>query len=209
MLLFDIGANIGAWAIANTTSQSKIISVEASPITYELLVTAVKSRQSIIPINYAICEGVSAFIPFYHCTTANTISTLDKNWLTSPESRFGSYRNNIKEISVPTKTIDALIIEYGVPDLLKIDVEGAENMVLKSLSQKVPLLCVEWAAEWLTQTIECIDRLVYLGFTRFHLQVGDAYTYRPSVFEYSSSDLINILKRSIPKKDWGMIWAIC
>jgi len=30
MLLFDIGANIGRWALANSDANTKIISVEAS-----------------------------------------------------------------------------------------------------------------------------------------------------------------------------------
>ena len=138
---------------------------------------------------------------------ANTLSTLDRDWLSSPESRFENYKNSIVEIIVPTKSLDMLIEEYGIPELIKIDVEGAENIVLQSLSRTVNSLCFEWAAEWKEKNIQCIYRLVDLGFTKFSVQHQDKYTYRPSEFKETSESIISFLNSAEPKKDWGMIWA--
>jgi hypothetical protein len=33
-MIFDIGSNIGNWALANVSNCDKIISIEASPITF-------------------------------------------------------------------------------------------------------------------------------------------------------------------------------
>lgn len=208
MLYFDIGANIGSWAIQNIPRASKIISVEASPYTFNELCTKVREHSTIVPLHFAISPSADSNILFYHCTKANTISTLDKEWLTSPDSRFYDYKDSIQEINVPTRTIDSLIKEYGIPDLLKIDVEGAENVVLQSLSQKVPHICFEWASEWKQKNIECIHHLMALGFTRFSLQDGDSYTFRPSEYPYSATELIEKISHTTPKKEWGMIWAI-
>jgi FkbM family methyltransferase len=208
MLLFDIGANIGRWAIANHTPTNRIISVEASPSTYAELQSRVSQYKNIIPLHYAVTSSTDSHVTFYHCNTASTISTLDRDWLSSPESRFGMYANTIQEITVPAISLDRLITEYGVPDLLKIDVEGAENIVLQSLTQKVPLLCFEWAAEWKDKNIQCMNILRDLGYTQFHIQREDAYTYIPADNVYVSyEDVVAKLMTTKLKQDWGMIWA--
>ncbi|NDE14532.1 FkbM family methyltransferase [bacterium] len=207
MLIFDIGANVGAWALANLTPTTTIISVEASPITFQQLKAKVAREPKIVPLNFAVCQSETPTITFYHCTAAGTISTLDKDWLSSPESRFGNYRTSIQEVTVPTKSIDALIAEYGMPDILKIDVEGAEHLVLQSLSIKVPLLCFEWAAEWKEKNIACINRLLELGFRQFAVQYEDKYTWRPHEFSDDANSIISIFNTAVSKKEWGMIWA--
>lgn len=207
MLLFDIGANNGSYAKENSSIYSKIISVEASPITYDKLKHNVASYSNITPLNVAISNSSTEYITFYHCTTADTISTLDKEWLSSHTSRFGNYKSSIKELTVPTISLDKLILTYGIPDLLKIDVEGAENIVIASLSQKVPLLCFEWAAEWREKNKECIRQLICLGFDKFQIQMEDNYHYRPAELNKSAADIIDFFDVARDKKDWGMIWA--
>jgi FkbM family methyltransferase len=148
MLLFDVGANVGSWALANANSENRIISVEASPTTYEELCKKTAGRSNIEPIHYAVTSSSDPFVTFYHCTAGSTLSTLDRDWLSSSESRFGYCRNSIHPITVPAISLDKLIETYGVPDLLKVDVEGAENIVLRSLTKKVPTICFEWAAKY-------------------------------------------------------------
>jgi len=207
MLFFDIGANIGRWALANTNDTVRIISVEASPITYASLCNGVRGHANIIPLHYAVTSGSESSVKFYHCTAANTLSTLDREWLSSPESRFGSMNSSISECTVPAISLDKLIEMYGVPDLLKVDVEGAENIVLRSLTRVVPMLCFEWASEWKDKNIECLEHLRELGFSRFSLQHEDNYTYRPAVFDKTADEIADMLNKSVPKQHWGMIWA--
>lgn len=99
------------------------------------------------------------------------------------------------------------VINYGIPDLLKIDVEGAENCVLRSLSKRAKLLCFEWASEWNIETFECIDHLVKLGYSLFHIQNADIYNYRPTKFEHNSVSIKEYLLNTTPMVDWGMIWC--
>lgn len=207
MLLFDIGANIGAWAKANSTPGIQIISVEASPSTYAQLSTNVSDIPGVTALHYAVSPTTENTVTFYHCNRANTLSTLDRGWLSSPESRFGYCKDSITEVVVPAITIDKLIETYGMPDILKIDVEGAENIVLQSLTQKTPLICFEWASEWKEKNIQCIEHLVSLGFTGFALQYEDNYTFRPTTFDKSAADIIHTISNTTPKKEWGMIWA--
>lgn len=210
MLLFDIGANIGNWTLANI-GDNKIICVEASPTTFEKLIHNVQNKGNIIPLNYAVSDVSTDTVIFYE-SNSNILSTLDKKWLEDSRSRFGinspfgGYVPH-KEINVKTITLDKLITTYGIPDLLKIDVEGAENIVLRSLTSKAKLICFEWASEWNVETIECIDHLVKIGYNQFHVQNQDTYNYRPNEFEHTSSSIKDYLRSTTPMVEWGMIWS--
>jgi FkbM family methyltransferase len=204
MLIFDIGANIGRYALSNYQPSDNIICVEASPSTFRTLCNNTNNHNNIKCINFAVTNSSEDYVTFYD-SPINTISTLDKAWLSDTSSRF--YGTHYNEILVPTISIDRLIETYGIPDILKIDVEGAENIVIKSLSKKCNILCFEWATEWNAKTFECIDHLHMLGYDKFHIQMGDAYTYRPSIFEYSVNQLKEKLTTTKNKIDWGMIWT--
>jgi FkbM family methyltransferase len=207
MLLFDIGANIGKWTLQNLNN-NRIISVEASPKTYRDLVQNVAGK-NVIPLNYAVSNTPSETVKFYE-SQHSTLSSLDRRWLEDPRSRFGGNFSTIPctEIIVNAISLDTLIARYGVPDLLKVDVEGAENSVIKSLTQKAKLLCFEWASEWNPETFECIDHLVSIGYTRFHVQNEDGYTYRPYRFEHDANSLKAHLSTTVAKHHWGMIWCM-
>jgi FkbM family methyltransferase len=206
MLLFDIGANIGKWTLQNLNNNT-IVAVEASPKTYRELVKNVTGK-NVIALNYAVSNTLSDTVKFYE-SQSNTLSSLDKRWLEDPRSRFGvnSSINPYIEIDVKTISLDTLIANYGMPDILKVDVEGGENIVLKSLTQRAKLLCFEWASEWNPETFECIDHLASLGYTQFHVQNEDAYTYRTNQFEHTVESLKSFLSNTIPKVHWGMIWC--
>jgi len=207
MLIFDIGANIGRYSLTYAVNpQNTIISVEASPNTYNMLKIYMSPFTNVTALDYAVCNSKEPYITFYNCQS-DTLSTLDINWLTSTESRFGDHREKFNEIQVKTITLDALIERYGVPDMLKIDVEGAEEQVIKSLSQKVPVLLFEWAAEWKDSLKRAIDHLTNLGFTKFHVQKEDMYSYYPSDFDLTSDQCKQVLEASVNRVDWGMIWA--
>jgi FkbM family methyltransferase len=203
-MFFDIGSNIGKWALANVNNCDKIISVEASPITFNNLINNCKNDK-IILLNYAVCNNNGKDITFYHAT-CDTLSTINKEWLTSPTSRFHDYQ--YREITCKTIGIDDLIQKYGVPDLIKIDVEGGEYECVASLTQKVNLLCFEWASETNDITFKSIDHLFNLGFKQYYIQNEDNYTFRPHDNDFYDITIVkNKLSQTIPKQDWGMIWC--
>jgi FkbM family methyltransferase len=203
MLYFDVGANHGRWTEANLSEGTRIVAVEASPATFATLQRVVGTKATLL--NAAVCNSTTPTVPFYHCGTCDGLSTLNQEWLSHPRSRFANSQYSAIEVS--TVTLDTLIAQYGVPDLLKIDVEGAEHMVIQSLTSKVPLLCFEWAAEWRQENSECLDYLVSLGFTRFHVQREDRYDYRPQQFELDAGQVKQAFAAAVDRQDWGMCWC--
>lgn len=212
-MFFDIGSNDGSWTLANVNQCNKIITVEASPITFRRLVQNIRNsyirnrslKEKVTLINYAVCNNNGKDITFYHAKT-DVLSTLNKEWLTSKESRF--YNQPYTEIKCKTITIDKMIEAFGMPQLIKIDVEGGEYDCITSLTQKVPLLCFEWASEIQEIAVKCIDYLFTLGYTQFYIQKEDAYTFRPNDADYYDIETVKMnLLKTIPKDDWGMIWC--
>lgn len=203
-MYFDIGSNIGLWSLKNIELCDKIISIEASPLTFSRLVNNCKNDK-IILLNYAVCNNNCNDITFYQAN-CDVISTINKDWLTKDTSRFNNYPYT--EITCKTITIDKLIEQYGLPDLIKIDVEGGEYECIASLTQKVQLLCFEWASEVNDITFKCLDYLLNLGYTEFYIQNEDNYLFRPQDNDFYDISIIKTkLSNTIPKKDWGMIWC--
>jgi len=204
-MYFDIGANIGNWSIENSNNCEKIISVEASPNTFQKLINNTEDYLNILPLNYCVCKTEEEFIDFYNCET-DTISTINKDWLVSEKSRFYNNHYEYNIIKCKTVTLDKLIKEYGEPELIKIDVEGGEFECLKSLTQKVKNICFEWASETNDINFACLDYLETIGYTEFSLQMEDNYTYRPTTYT-TITNIKNDLSKTTPKEELGMIWA--
>jgi FkbM family methyltransferase len=203
-MYFDIGSNIGRWTLANINNCDKIISIEASPIIYNILVNNCENDK-IIALNYAVCNNNGEDITFYQAE-CDVLSTINKDWLTKETSRF--YNQPYSETKCKTITIDKLIEMYGVPDLIKIDVESGEYECITSLTQKVNMLCFEWASETNNITFKCIDYLYDLGFREYYIQNCDDYIFRPNDNDYYNIiSLKSKLENTIPKTDWGMIWC--
>jgi len=203
-IAFDIGANIGKWTNSNLHNYDKIITVEASPYTFKKLKKVCNNKTENL-LNYAVCDNDGKNITFYQAET-DTLSTINKDWLTNTNSRFYNYK--YKEIICKTITIDDMIIKYGKPRLIKIDVEGGEYKCIKSLTKKVDFLCFEWASETNDITFKCLDYLITLGFTQFCIQIHDNYIFIPDKKDYLDYSIIKSkLLEMTPKKDWGMIWC--
>lgn len=208
MIAFDIGANIGRWTYANLNNYSKIIAIEASPNTYQYLRNNLEKFNNCECLNYVVSNNDNKPISFYECDSF-VLSTINKEWFDNEKSRFYNKHNYVERV-YNSITIDKLIEIYGIPDLIKIDVELGEFNVISSLHQKVPLLCFEWASEFNEISFNCLDYLANLGFTGFYLQFFDTYDFKPNDNEYISLELIKEeLKKTIPKKDehFGMIWC--
>jgi FkbM family methyltransferase len=202
-LIFDIGANVGDWTLSNINLSEKFITVEASPKTFKRLKNKINNNKVQL-LEYAVCNNNGEDITFYDAD-CDVLSTINKEWLMHDMSRFYNY-TKYNEIKCKTITIDSLINLYGIPDLIKVDVEGGEYECISSLTQKVDILCFEWASEVNNITIKCLDYLYSLEFTKFFIQNGDDYSFRPTEF-YDINICKNKLSQTIPKQDWGMLWC--
>lgn len=221
-LIFDIGCHYGAFTAQALMKypEATIVAVDMDPYNLNNLRARIGNNSKVKIVEAAVSK-VEGETVGYFCTNSTTINTLEKSWTTN--SRFSKEYSWIEK-SVDTITLDTLIDMYGLPDIIKIDTEGYEDVVLEGLSTKVPLICFEWAEESAHGIKNSIDKLHKLGYTQFgvighfsekvlndYLEPsdfgGDAHLQEPKL--YSSWENLKLFDFIKPdrKDNWGMIYA--
>ncbi|HWB54488.1 MAG TPA: FkbM family methyltransferase [Tepidisphaeraceae bacterium] len=148
-IFFDVGANLGifSWLALSERPDIKVISIEPDPRLASLMVrTSTKwmsAAHHIIP--KAVADRVERReFELDETTTATGRLVANTNAPSFQEAHFGVRG---KVISVDTITLDKLAQDFGVPDIIKIDVEGAEQSVLdgaaKLFAAARPILLLE------------------------------------------------------------------
>jgi FkbM family methyltransferase len=145
MVMADIGANIGEITLAaKRTPRGRVLAFEPSPQLFEQLSrnVALNHFPSVSLFNFGLFDSVGE-LPFYlrsdnpYGTHNDGVSSLFPN---------GHSR---QQISVPLRRFDDVALECRLTrlDLIKIDVEGAELMVLRgcenALREFRPIVIVE------------------------------------------------------------------
>jgi len=207
MIIFDIGCCHGHWIAANYTTIDNFIGVEANKASYHTAKERFADDTNIEILHYLVAAYDFEMIPFYVAqNSAGESSTASEWWVKNSRHIETEHWNNpIKVFSI---TLDNLISRYGEPGLIKIDVEGYEYEVLKGLTQKVPMLCFEYAEEQKDEIVKSINYLLQLGYTGFNIQHGDQFNYRPSEW-MTRKHLFNSVNEleTFRKQRWGMLWA--
>jgi FkbM family methyltransferase len=220
MLFFDIGANKGdATFEALRLGIGRIIAVEAAPrIFKELAIKTIYSNQ-ITPLKYAVASKDNEIVTFYEATE-DGLSTLNVDWLTAEGMPYKG--KEYREVKVNTITLDTLIAKYGMPDLTKIDVEGAEWEVFHGLTQYANTIAFEWTDVTLAEHQKQLQYLKGLGYTKYALQYIQPHLLAPKEYRDIDYPIADWVKETEvhwvttgwrefglrPTADVGMLWVI-
>jgi FkbM family methyltransferase len=169
-LVFDIGANVGHYALIFRSLGAQVVAVEPQAS----LVGGLRWRFS----GHKNLQIVQAAVGATH-TTATLHKAPDQSEIASlrtdvgERSRFAASHHFSETETVPVVTLDSLLQQFGRPDFCKIDVEGFECEVLAGLSQPLPLLSLEFNREFWNETKQCLARLGELGDYQFNYMLGE------------------------------------
>lgn len=129
-LIFDLGMNNGDDVEYYLKRNYRVIAVEANPVLCEqaadrFRIAIQSGRLSIV--NVAISNKCGS-VRFYVNLENDHWSSMDLGWAGRDGSAF-------KEIAVDSISLKQLFQSYGVPYYMKVDVEGADHLVIEQLSR--------------------------------------------------------------------------
>lgn len=141
-LVFDIGAHIGGVAVSLAARGARVIAIEPVPdnaflirknaLLNDVSVTVLNAAVGATRIRYGFDGDENAR---HHAWIGNT----DQVYQTAPGA------TGFLESEVTCVTLAALIREYGLPDIVKLDCEGGEWAILAEEATKLlPYIVGEW-----------------------------------------------------------------
>jgi len=184
-IFIDVGANAGYFtliAAACVGDSGRVLSIEPNPsIADQLRVNVERSRLSNIIIEQTACsDSVETSIETLYIPDESSLgkASLSKSNAGSEES-----------VKVRSATLDQLILDHALEKvtLVKIDVEGAELMVLRgmteTLSQLRPIIVLELVPDLLanlgTTKDEVISFLASFSYSTVSMGGHENYVCRP------------------------------
>jgi FkbM family methyltransferase len=148
--VWDVGANVGVFAFgaAHLTGPSgAVLAVEPDPGLAALLRRSAASAaggSAVKVVNAAICDrpGTAELVIARRGRATNHLAGVPGS------SQTGGRRGSVR---IAATTLDALLADHRAPDLVKIDVEGAEHLCLAAAARVLrevrPLLLCEVSAQ--------------------------------------------------------------
>ena len=196
--VFDIGANRGLYTELFHNMGAKTLSVEPN----EKLAKKIP-RYSDSYVQWTAVGSHFHWTDFW-LGEINGLSTLSYEYMKRDRNIGNKWK---KQKKVLVYTVDMLSRLYGVPDFIKIDVEGWESEVLSGMSFAPKALTFEFIPEDIVGLQKCCDRLDSLG--------NYEYTYTVNLtpdmhFECGwdvASNIIRHIVKRVKLNEFGDIWG--
>jgi len=137
-VFWDIGANIGYYSVLASEYAEHVCAFEPEPNNYNILNKNVKNNNinNIETLEVAVSNENGQAELYREPIQGGGIHSLAKD-----------ERLTDKPCSVKVKTVDTLIKNHKSPDLIKVDVEGAEQKVLEGSTKTIQECDTEWLIE--------------------------------------------------------------
>jgi FkbM family methyltransferase len=155
-LCFDVGGNMGVKTNIFLLLKARVLTLEPQRKCAHYLKN--KYGKKITLLEKGV--GASNEVKDFYVSNNTALSSFNQNWLA--ELQHGRFAGNTVHFidRVEIITLDSLIETYGIPNFIKIDVEGYEKEVLKGLTRKFKSLSFEYTVpEKINEALACLQIL--------------------------------------------------
>lgn len=205
-IAFDVGANMGNRTVVFSRLSRTVIAVEPQDHCLGVLRKQFANNPRVKLIAKAVGpkEGQAEML----LCDVNCMSSLSPTWISTVRrsGRFADLRWERKR-TVDVTTLDKLIMEFGMPAFIKIDVEGYEYEVLRGLSRPVKALSFEFIPEYLQCCYQCVDYLSSLGTARFNYSMGESMQLAMPAWVEAAEIKHRLSRFTYDPAVWGDIYA--
>ena len=133
-IIFDIGCNIGQYMtlFSNWVPTGKVYSFEPDPSTYAFanFNKEINQLSNVVILNEGVGDTYDELEFFKDSKTGGRRGSFEKKYVRD------SYTG--KSVKVKTRPFKDLVEKYGVPNFVKIDVEGFEDKVIEGIGEPSP-----------------------------------------------------------------------
>lgn len=168
-LAFDVGGNRGEYSKALAAVFDKVICFEPQQVLAENLKQITSQFSNVVIINKAISDSNGE--GRISISKNKAMSSMEPSWIkkVKKSKRFGDNSwNKIEKVKMIT--LKKAFETYGAPDFLKVDVEGHESKVFKTLNHPVKEICFECTPEARGAAVDVIKKISSIGKYAFRIQ---------------------------------------
>ncbi len=206
-LVFDLGAHVGDRVASFRRLGARVVAVEPQPAAMRALRLMFRRDPDVTLVPAAI-GAVAGVIRLYLNTANPTVSTVSQDFIAAADGAPGwEGQTWDRAIDVPMVTLDDLIAAHGLPDFIKIDVEGLEPEALAGLSHAVPALSFEFTTIQRDRALAALARVDGLGRYGFNLSVGEQHALQ--LPDWVSADaMAEVITKAPDVLNSGDIYAV-
>lgn len=172
-LCFDVGAHVGNRVRVLRRLGARVVAVEPQAACLRWL-KRLHGRDQGVTIVAAAVGRAAGRGTLRVSERTPTVTTLSQRFIDAAgrDPGFAGVRWATDE-QVAVVTLDALIAAHGVPQFVKLDIEGYEAEALAGLSQPLAALSFEYVPATRAIALDCVERLSALGRYRYNYAVGE------------------------------------
>lgn len=160
-IVYDFGANRGSNVSYYLRQGFNVVAVEANPVLVEHLERRFATDSRVRVVNACLVrDGSQQTVSFFVNTQMDKLSTVVRPTFNS---------DHFTEILVPARTPGSLVAEFGEPFFVKIDLEGADGLILDSLNGSgitPPYISTE------AHSLDVLAKLLAAGYDQFKIVEG-------------------------------------